>query len=122
MDVLFREVHGGAKTVRINANGYWEDGELLYIRCFVQDVSLLILVDKAREEKERAERANLAKSEFLSRMSHELRTPMNAILGFGQLLEMQDLPPKQMDCVGQILRGGRHLLNLINDVLNISKI
>jgi CheY-like chemotaxis protein len=47
---------------------------------------------------------------------------MNAILGFGQLLEMQDLPPKQMDCVGQILRGGRHLLNLINDVLNISKI
>jgi PAS domain S-box-containing protein len=122
MDVLLKEINGSRKTVRINANGFWEDGELLYIRCFSQDVSLLILADKAREEKERAERANLAKSEFLSRMSHELRTPMNAILGFGQLLEMQELPKKQMECVAQILRGGRHLLNLINDVLNISKI
>jgi signal transduction histidine kinase len=69
-----------------------------------------------------AERANLAKSEFLSRMSHELRTPLNAILGFGQLLEIDDLGPTQLDSVRQILNGGRHLLDLINEVLDLSRI
>jgi signal transduction histidine kinase len=69
-----------------------------------------------------AERANLAKSEFLSRMSHELRTPLNAILGFGQLLELDHLSPEQLEGVRQILNGGRHLLDLINEVLDISRI
>ena len=67
-------------------------------------------------------RANAAKTEFLSRMSHELRTPMNAILGFAQLLEMDDLSENQLQSVNQILRGGRHLLDLINEVLDISRI
>jgi signal transduction histidine kinase/CheY-like chemotaxis protein len=69
-----------------------------------------------------ADRANQAKSEFLSRMSHELRTPLNAILGFGQLLEMEALPAPQRESVEQILRAGRHLLGLINEVLEISRI
>lgn len=69
-----------------------------------------------------AERANIAKNEFLSRMSHELRTPLNAVLGFAQLLEMDDLNSEQEDAVSHILRGGRHLLGLIDDVLDISKI
>lgn len=69
-----------------------------------------------------AERANEAKSEFLSRMSHELRTPLNAVLGFGQLLEFDELPEQQASKVQQILRGGRHLLGLINEVLDISRI
>lgn len=69
-----------------------------------------------------AERANAAKTEFLSRMSHELRTPMNAILGFAQLLEMDELSEDQRESVQQILRGGQHLLNLINEVLDISRI
>jgi signal transduction histidine kinase len=75
-----------------------------------------------KEAAAEAERANLAKSEFLSRMSHELRTPLNAILGFGQLLEIDDLSPAQLDSVHQILNGGRHLLDLINEVLDISRI
>jgi len=69
-----------------------------------------------------AEQANRAKSEFLSRMSHELRTPMNAIVGFGQLLELEDLPERQSESVEQILKAGRHLLELINEVLDISRI
>jgi PAS domain S-box-containing protein len=69
-----------------------------------------------------AERASEAKSEFLSRMSHELRTPLNAILGFAQLLEMDELPVDQASSVDQIQVAGRHLLSLINEVLDISRI
>jgi len=69
-----------------------------------------------------AENANAAKSEFLSRMSHELRTPMNSILGFDQLLEMGGLTPVQKKGVSHIIHSGKHLLNLINEVLDISRI
>ena len=72
--------------------------------------------------KEEAEQANRAKSEFLSRMSHELRTPMNSILGFGQLLERDALTPRQQERVGHVCKAGRHLLDLINEVLDISRI
>ena len=69
-----------------------------------------------------AEAANRSKSEFLSRMSHELRTPLNAVLGFSQLLKMQPLTDQEAEAVEQILKGGRHLLDLINEVLDISRI
>jgi len=72
-----------------------------------------------------AEAASQAKSEFLSSMSHELRTPMNAILGFGQLLDGdpdQPLSEDQKESVHQILRSGEHLLELINEVLDLSKV
>ncbi len=69
-----------------------------------------------------AERANLAKGEFLSRMSHELRTPLNAILGFAQLLQLDSLNPDQQESVDQILHGGRHLLDLINEVLDVTRL
>ena len=72
--------------------------------------------------KEEAERAGRAKSEFLSRMSHELRTPLNAILGFAQLLEFEDLDARQRENVGHIVSGGRHLLDLINEVLEITRL
>jgi len=78
--------------------------------------------EAVRQAKTEAERANLAKNEFLSRMSHELRTPLNAILGFAQLLEMDSLSAEQSESVTHILRGGQHLLELINEVLDISRI
>ncbi|MDB6151373.1 MAG: two-component system sensor protein [Chthoniobacter sp.] len=100
-----------------------EGGNLVAISSIARDVT----EEKRAEEalvsaRETANRANLAKSEFLSRMSHELRTPMNAILGFAQLLEMEDLTEEQQDSIQQILRGGNHLLTLINEVLDIAQI
>lgn len=76
------------------------------------------------EASRKAEAASQAKTEFLSRMSHELRTPMNAILGFGQLLQMDNarLSLEHQDTVQHILDGGQHLLGLINEILDISKV
>jgi signal transduction histidine kinase len=74
------------------------------------------------DAKREADRANTAKSEFLSRMSHELRTPLNAILGFGQLLQLDDLTEEQDESVDHILRAGRHLIGLINEVLDLARI
>ena len=78
--------------------------------------------DEIKKAKIEAEKANLAKSEFLSRMSHELRTPMNSILGFAQLMEMGELNPAHRKGVNHILKSGKHLLGLINEVLDISRI
>lgn len=72
--------------------------------------------------RESAEQASKAKSDFLSRMSHELRTPLNSILGFAQLVRMDDIPGQQADAVDHILRAGRHLLDLIDEVLDIARI
>jgi PAS domain S-box-containing protein len=81
--------------------------------------------DAVLAAKEEAERANRAKSEFLSRMSHELRTPLNAVLGFAQLMEADLVDPLtqgQRVRIQDLQRGGRHLLGLINDVLDIARI
>lgn len=101
-----------------------QDGEARHVFCIFRDHS-----DEVRRAEElarayrEAEKANRAKSEFLSRMSHELRTPMNAIMGFTQLLQMDpSLDEAQRDEVGEILKASRHLLALINEVLDLSRI
>jgi PAS domain S-box-containing protein len=83
------------------------------------------LAEEVRQARKAAETASAAKSEFLSSMSHELRTPMNAILGFAQLLardKREPLSARHRERVDQILRSGEHLLRLIEDILDLSRI
>jgi len=93
---------------------------------FIRDLTQQKEYEKSiLDSQNEANKANKAKSEFLSSMSHELRTPLNAILGFGQLLDSdikQPLTKDQKDNVGTILSSGYHLLNLVNDILDLSTI
>ncbi|MCB2020855.1 MAG: PAS domain S-box protein [Burkholderiaceae bacterium] len=91
----------------------------------VEDITEHLLLQDAERAREVAEQSNRAKSEFLSRMSHELRTPLNAMLGFAQLLELDQRHPlddAQRPWVAQIQGAGWHLLEMINDVLDLSRI
>jgi PAS domain S-box-containing protein len=88
-----------------------------------RDITDQIALEQAlRRAKDQAERASNAKSEFLSRVSHELRTPLNAMLGFAQLLELEELEEPCTEYVDQIAKAGDHLLALINEVLDIARI
>lgn len=111
--------------VRVQSFGHFdEEGRATHLTGIIQDIT----ADKVREAdlrraKEAAERANQAKSEFLSRMSHELRTPLNAILGFAQLLEFNPgLDTRSRDNASEIHKAGRHLLEMVNEVLDLARI
>ncbi len=80
------------------------------------------MVEQLNIEKERAEKANHAKTEFLSNMSHEIRTPLNAIVGFSQALMEEDLPPSAKEEISDILMSSNNLLEIVNGILDISKI
>jgi len=147
-DIRRPEAAGGGFEIRywspLNTPVLGADGELAYIIHRVEDVTEFVRLQErgtqqqqrnARMEAEILQRskelqaanrqlraADAAKSEFLSRMSHELRTPLNAILGFGQLLELDELSDQQHDSLTHILSGARHLLALINEVLDIAAI
>jgi PAS domain S-box-containing protein len=130
--LLSGERESAAVRVRVrHAEGHWITLEA-HSRLLAAPEGLLIvsrdvteqakLEEDLRLAKLAAEQANEAKSEYLSRMSHELRTPLNAILGFAQLLDLDDLDTEQRDNLGHIMSGARHLLSLINEVLDIAAI
>ena len=100
------------------------DADEVVRRCatVAEDITDFKSAEVALRAADEAQKANAAKNEFLSRMSHELRTPLNAVLGFAQLLELDELNDGQHAAVEHILRGGRHLVALIDDVLDIAKI
>ncbi len=101
-----------------------EDADIRYT-VTVRDISERRRAEDFKRDKEAAEEANRAKSQFLANMSHELRTPLNAIIGFSEILHDRtfgDLTLKQERYVGNILSSGRHLLQLINDILDLSKV
>lgn len=101
-----------------------ERGQPTALHGFIQDIAARKKTElELLAGKEAAERTSRLKTEFLSSMSHELRTPMNAILGFGQLLERdKDMSGRQKEAVGEILKAGRHLLTLINEVLDMARV
>ena len=121
-DFVNRYIRKDGSIVSVLWSASWSAGKKMLF-CVAHDMTERSRIEAAlREAKEEADRANYAKSEFLSRMSHELRTPLNAILGFGQLLERQNPTAQQRARVEHIMSAGRHLLNLINEVLDLSRI
>ena len=125
--------HDGETVVSYNAATFYDrDGKLQGVFAAARDITERkrldqVLLDKNTElenAKIVAEKANLAKSDFLSSMSHELRSPLNAILGFAQLMESgTPLPtPGQKASIDQILQGGWYLLELINEILDLALI
>lgn len=124
---------GKETVVSINATTFYDrDRRLQGVFAAARDVTERKRLDQILQENNAelqsaravAEKANLAKSEFLSSMSHELRSPLNAILGFGQLMESETPPPTpiQKERIAQILRGGWHLLKLIDEILDLAKV
>ncbi|MFO0749683.1 MAG: PAS domain S-box protein [Myxococcota bacterium] len=132
-ELTARARDGKETVVSYNATTFYDrDRRLQGAFAAARDVTERKRLDQVLQEKNLeletarsvAEKANLAKSDFLSSMSHELRSPLNAILGFAQLIESDTPPPTpaQADSVGQILRAGWHLLTLINEILDLAKV
>jgi PAS domain S-box-containing protein len=113
---------GDSRHLRVTDRKTADHGTVMTIADITEDVRR---AEELRQAREQAEAASAAKSDFLSSMSHELRTPLNAILGFAQLLERdrkQPLSERQLERLGHVVRGGEHLLRLIDDVLDLSRI
>ncbi|QQS04984.1 MAG: PAS domain S-box protein [Fibrobacterota bacterium] len=132
-ELTARNWDGNETVVSYNAATFFDrERRLLGVFAAARDVTVSKQLDQVLQErnvdlqiaKAVAEKANLSKSEFLSSMSHELRSPLNAILGFAQLLESESPPPtpSQLESIGRILQAGWHLLNLINEILDLAKI
>ena len=120
----FEERHSrGGVYLSLKFPIFGEDGTPYAVGGISTDISDRSRAEMAiREAKEEAERANREKSLFLSRMSHELRTPLNSILGFGRLLQTEQNSPDVTAKADRIVHAGGHLLALINEVLEISRI
>jgi PAS domain S-box-containing protein len=125
-ELTARALDGKETVVSYNATTFYDRGRRLQgVFAAARDVTERKRLDQALESaRSVAEKANLAKSDFLSSMSHELRSPLNAILGFTQLLDSDPLPPTpgQKLSIDQILRAGWHLLKLIDEILDLAKV
>ena len=123
-EVRYRGAVGDWRWLEVHARATrGARGEVTGTAGVIRDITDRRRTEEAlRKAWEIAEAASRAKSEFLSRMSHELRTPLNAILGFGQLMEMEASTDMQRDNADHVLKAGRHLLHLINEVLDITGI
>ncbi len=99
-----------------------EDGSAYWVTFVIDTTQRKQQEHALLEAKHAAERANQAKSMFLSNMSHEIRTPMNAIIGYTRILKSDNLEPIQIERLQKIEASARHLLSIINDILDISKI
>ena len=125
-ELTARARDGKETVVSYNATTFYDrDRRLQGVFAAARDVTERKRLDVELESaKSVAEKANLAKSEFLSSMSHELRSPLNAILGFAQLMESDSTPPSpsQNESIAQILQAGWHLLTLINEILDLAKV
>ena len=102
-------------------------GKPLYVVLVIEDITHRKRVEAAlRSAKEKAERESLAKSAFLASMSHELRTPLNSIIGFSEIIESELFGPigmpRYVEYAGHIRASGQHLLDIIGDILDLSKI
>ena len=124
-----RHPSGGVRYIRCEGKCEIDDktGKVTALFGIMQDITERTLHERAlREAKEAAESAYASRTRFLANMSHELRTPLNAIIGFSQMIQQQLLGPvgnkKYLDYIGGIRESGEHLLSLINDILDMSKI
>ncbi|MEM7791027.1 MAG: ATP-binding protein [Verrucomicrobiota bacterium] len=121
-----RNLHGFLIFDYIEKGHVWNESELSALRVLASSICGLILIRKREEElhhaRDRADASSLAKGEFLAVMSHEIRTPMNAIIGYTDLLNQTSLDSTQKDYAAIIKRSGRALLDLINNILDYSKI
>ena len=122
----FRAHHADGHWLIIETRGRLlddEDGQSPRAVLVSRDVTEAVAFEEAlATAKEEAERANAAKSEFMSRMSHELRTPLNSVLGFAQILQMELESKEDLELVDHVFKSGQHLLTLINEVLDISRV
>ncbi len=122
----YRHANGGVVWVSLTVALVRDSaGQPAYFICVIEDITSRKQTQAALLAAQAAERANAAKTEFLSRMSHELRTPLNAVLGFAQLLQMDGgsaLSRDQQEKLAHIESAGAHLLAMINDVLDLSRI
>ncbi|OGS98744.1 MAG: hypothetical protein A3F73_13860 [Gallionellales bacterium RIFCSPLOWO2_12_FULL_59_22] len=123
-ELTARARDGKETVVSYNATTFYDrDRKLQGVFAAARDVTERKRLDQELERaKAVAEKANLAKSNFLSSMSHEIRTPMNAIIGMSYLALKTDLTPRQRDYIKKIKGSGQHLLSIINDILDFSKI
>ncbi len=125
---MFR-LDGVAMDVEVQRSRMIDDGGSV-VQVAMRDITARNFLNRKLQEKNDelehsrgvADKANRAKSEFISSMSHELRTPLNSILGFAQLMELGSLTVVQKKNIDQILKAGWHLLELVNEILDLAKI